>query len=51
MIFSNSYLFCADNSGTKKVKCVNVNGQSRYANIGGTLTIIVLKGNLKKKII
>lgn len=50
MVFANSYLFCADNSGTRKVKCVNVNGQSRYANIGGTLTIIVLKGNIKKKL-
>lgn len=50
MFFSNSIIKTADNSGTRLVKVINVNGMSRYANIGCTVTIIPLKANLEKKL-
>jgi len=51
MIYSNSYLECTDNSGGKWVKCVNVNGNSKFAGIGSRLTVILLKGNVWKKLV
>jgi ribosomal protein L14 len=51
MIFSNSIIECGDNSGGDKTKCINVNGNSKFGKIGSQLTVILLRGNILKKLV
>lgn len=53
MIFRESILFSADNSGAKKLKCVNILGKigcPNYGIMGSVLVVVVLKLDIAKKI-
>lgn len=50
MIYKETYLQVADNSGAKRVKCIKIlgsGGRSKYARVGDSIlvSVISLKGN------
>jgi large subunit ribosomal protein L14 len=53
MIFRESLLICADNSGARKLKCVNIIGKfgtPHVAYMGDTLVVVVQSLDVSKKI-
>lgn len=53
MIFRESLLTCTDNSGAKKLKCVNIIGfvgTPRVAHVGDLLVVVVHSLDISKKI-
>lgn len=50
MIFVESILFVADNSGAKKVQCIGIMGGSKVANIGSIISVAVKNSIPKAKV-
>lgn len=50
MIFTNSKLISADNSGSRKIKCISI-FRKPQGDIGDIIFVVVQKINIRKKII
>ena len=51
MLQKESKITSSDNTGVRLLKCIHINGNKKYGNIGDLINIVVNKFKSKKKLI